>query len=715
MKSLILALFTILFFQFATLKAFAEEENIFNILHISDINGNIDSIFTKSPEDKIMEAGGFARIAYFVKSFKELHANTFFVSAGDIIAPMPWSSRTKGKLTIELMNHSLLDVWTVGNYDFLYGLEELKKRISEANFEVISTNLYLKSTNKPWLKPYVILEKGSKKIAFLGVTSFLYLNNVPEEVQKTLEVKSPFETVKEASEKLKKEVDLVVLIAQLNNEAKTEILNKTKVDMIVGGIELYKESEVMSFRTRNDKISAITTGYGSTIGEISIDLSNKPSFKKVSETFLDFEKYPQSLLNDKVKNTVELIEDYKKAIKDEVITTFDRSPTLEESQKFIANVLRNSTNSDLSILRNSFFLRRAKLYVDITKERIFTIVHLPIKGAKIRISGADLKAFLNSVNQNDFVFSGLEGNLINKVTINNSEKYFLVTDEVLAKNNLILRERGTITYTKENINETVLAFVKKHKGKVINFKELEIYESWKTGFNLDLDPQFLGLEVPKEGKYNYLTWRSDQNATRWGGLFTGFLRRYWDNNQFENTLEAEFRQQQAGKDPIRVYADRLKFTSTYNRTIIPDYLTPFAEARVSTLFTNPDPKKNYLLFGQLITGLSHNLPFGIKIREGLEVRKNFLENTLPWLYGGSFGLQFNNSFYLFRESLDTKVFVPVNFFSMITELENRLSCQIGFLNIFYKLNLYNESSDLKNWAIRHNVGIGLNLDNSFAF
>lgn len=712
MKKIFLSFIFIIFLVFPV---FSQTENKFSILHICDTNGNIDSVFTKSPDGKVVESGGLARVSYFVKDFRENNPDTFFVSSGDIIAPMPGSSRTKGKLTIKLLNMAKLDVWSPGNYDFLYGFNEINQRISEAEFNVISTNLYLKSTGKPWLKPYVILEKNGKKIAFLGATPFLYFNNVPEDVIENIEVKSVFDSVKETASQIKGQVDFIVLIAQMNNDAKTEILNNTDVDLIVGGIELYKESEIMNFRTRNHKVSAVTPGYTTTVGQVNIDLSEKPSIKRVTEHFLDFERYSLDKISEKVKDVIDVIYDYRKSIKDQVIGNFTKSPSIEESHRFVANVLRNSTNSDLTVLRNAFFLRRAKLYPEITKERVFTMVHLPVKGVKIRINGSDLKAFFNSINRNEYVFSGIEGNLINGVSINNSEKYFLVTDEILARNNLILKERGTPFLTDENINQIILSFFEKNKDKPIDFNQLDNYDSWKAGFNLDIDPQFLKVELPKEGKYNYLAWRSDQTATRWGGLFTGFFRRYWSQNQFENILEAEFRQQQTGTAPISVYADRLRFTSTFNRLWIPDLLTPFAEVKVSTLFTNPDPKKNYLLFGQVVTGFTHSFPFGIKIREGVELRKNFLDDKLPWMIGGALGLQFNNSFYFVRESLDAKIFIPFNYNTFVTDIENRLSFQAGFFNIFYKINLYNESSDLKNWALRHNIGIGLSLDNSFSF
>ncbi|MEK7433969.1 MAG: hypothetical protein AABZ74_12605, partial [Cyanobacteriota bacterium] len=210
-----------LFFILLAKPAYSENNDI-SILHINDTNGNIEPIHTSildhnmsanKDEDldennkKTLESGGFARIYNFVSNQRKKNPFTLFVSSGDIIAPMPISAKNKGQIDIKLLNMTGLDVWSPGNFDFMYGFKELEKRVSEANFKVISSNIFLKKTNKTWLPPYTIIEKNNKKIAFLGVTSLRYLNNFPADVSENILVKSPLETITKLSKELKGKVD----------------------------------------------------------------------------------------------------------------------------------------------------------------------------------------------------------------------------------------------------------------------------------------------------------------------------------------------------------------------------------------------------------------------------------------------------------------------------------------------------------------------------
>jgi len=74
---------------------------------------------------------------------------------------------TKGKSIIELMNTMRFDAAVVGNHEFDFGQDVLKKRIREAKFPILGANV----EGLEGLMPYVIKEIAGIRIAVLGVVT----------------------------------------------------------------------------------------------------------------------------------------------------------------------------------------------------------------------------------------------------------------------------------------------------------------------------------------------------------------------------------------------------------------------------------------------------------------------------------------------------------------------------------------------------------------
>ena len=83
---------------------------------------------------------------------------------GDVIGTL-----SKGEAIVELMNDVGYDVAVIGNHEFDYGMEQFKKNVSLAKFQYVCCNFIDLSTGESYLKPYTIIEKAGKKIAFVGI------------------------------------------------------------------------------------------------------------------------------------------------------------------------------------------------------------------------------------------------------------------------------------------------------------------------------------------------------------------------------------------------------------------------------------------------------------------------------------------------------------------------------------------------------------------
>ena len=138
------------------------EAKVINILYTTDVHCGISDYI------------GYSSLSAYKKSLEEKYGDVTLIDCGDAIQGAYAGSVTKGEYIIELMNTVGYDLFTLGNHEFDYGMDELQSRINEFNGKVLSCNLKYTGTGENKLskvKPYEIIDYGPRKVAFIGITT----------------------------------------------------------------------------------------------------------------------------------------------------------------------------------------------------------------------------------------------------------------------------------------------------------------------------------------------------------------------------------------------------------------------------------------------------------------------------------------------------------------------------------------------------------------
>jgi 5'-nucleotidase / UDP-sugar diphosphatase len=135
------------------------------IVHTNDLHAH-DQPFN----EKGKSIGGFARIAYLIKSIKANTPNVVAIDAGDIFQGTPFYRIYHGQVEVELLNKAGYDIYTVGNHEFDNGTQNLIAQLSHAKFQILSANLDTSSQPKlaQLVKPGTIKIIAGQKIGFVG-------------------------------------------------------------------------------------------------------------------------------------------------------------------------------------------------------------------------------------------------------------------------------------------------------------------------------------------------------------------------------------------------------------------------------------------------------------------------------------------------------------------------------------------------------------------
>ena len=200
------------------------------ILHINDLHGWV--LPHPAGEGRVTEAGGLARMAALVK--RSSHGPSLFVAAGDLMQGTNLSNFSRGKAVIEALSLMGLDASAVGNHDFDYGLDVLRRRASEATFPFLAANV--EGAGAEFLSPWTVRRAGPLRVALFGLTTVeTPVMTHPDNVR-GLTFLSPEETARRLVPDLRRRADLVVCLSHLGLEEDRRLAAAVPgIDVIVGG------------------------------------------------------------------------------------------------------------------------------------------------------------------------------------------------------------------------------------------------------------------------------------------------------------------------------------------------------------------------------------------------------------------------------------------------------------------------------------------------
>ena len=197
------------------------------IVHVTDtyfiesttINGQVD-------------LPGFSRIHSFLdairnNSYAAKQVPVIVLHGGDFLFPSLMSNYFKGKQIVEILNQCGFDYCTLGNHEFDGGIEILKKRLSDAQFGVIATNLQNQNNEKIFeiypCKLWPDLENVNPQIAIVGIAGKSTVKKAKQNGLEVFSVKSSLrKTLDELHQKYPTVINLIIL-SHMNNAEDLEI------------------------------------------------------------------------------------------------------------------------------------------------------------------------------------------------------------------------------------------------------------------------------------------------------------------------------------------------------------------------------------------------------------------------------------------------------------------------------------------------------------
>ncbi|HDP67772.1 MAG TPA: bifunctional metallophosphatase/5'-nucleotidase [Candidatus Marinimicrobia bacterium] len=180
--------------------------------------------------------GGYATMAGYIDSLKRIYPEAVVLNAGDDFQGSPISALTKGMSQIRILNEIKPDAFTIGNHEFDYSMDNLRRAVATANFAVLSCNIFDSTRMTLFTEPYKIVQSRGVRIGIIGgIMENLKSTVLPSNMEKIAILDLSASIMKYVAE-IQDKTDLIVVLS--HNGFREDSLLATRinaVDVIFGG------------------------------------------------------------------------------------------------------------------------------------------------------------------------------------------------------------------------------------------------------------------------------------------------------------------------------------------------------------------------------------------------------------------------------------------------------------------------------------------------
>ena len=400
--------------------------------------------------------GGMTRVVAAIKKYE--NADSIVMSLGDITPPVEGAEDGDYEILDLLAKGTKVPHFILASGDEIIGYHQQQdyyKTQSERNkVHLISSNVYIMEGDEKKLafKPYHIMNVKGKKIALIGLTAPRFNNTIEKFSARypwlksisIIEPKTYLES--EMIPKLRKEVDLIVVLTNMTSEERAQYYDEIEgIDILIHGEDRFFGNEkkltvdVKNFNLRSPRMSLLDIGASDMIlnktqivfKDLDIKLSSQIEYIDQKYDLTDINtKFTQSF-SDMIAAQDTALPDHRILYKDKIIAS------KEEFANLAAEIMRNKLHAEVGIFNIQVQQSTLPGIVDASVIKTWVRAHEQLVSGYLK--GSDLIQLFNQNTQADknfkLAFAGIDKKtMIAGMPINPNEYYRIATSSAVSEN-----------------------------------------------------------------------------------------------------------------------------------------------------------------------------------------------------------------------------------------------------------------------------------------
>ncbi len=209
------------------------------ILHTNDTHSCIYPLNPNLMDTMTAGRGGFVRRVELVRRERERNPGLLLFDSGDFSQGSPYYTMFRGDVEIGLMNLMGYDAAVIGNHEFDFGVENMARIFSMADFPVVCANYDFTGTALEGIvTPYAVIRREGVRIGVFGLSPKLD-GLVMVESCRGVTYNDPIEAANRVARILRDEegCDIVICISHLGWDI--EGVDDTEVQAATRGVDLF--------------------------------------------------------------------------------------------------------------------------------------------------------------------------------------------------------------------------------------------------------------------------------------------------------------------------------------------------------------------------------------------------------------------------------------------------------------------------------------------
>jgi len=306
----------------------ADNNRSVTLIEMGDLHGTLmpHAAVLKNPDGSerfSSSSGGLARLKTVVDDIRADNPDSILLSCGDLTHGSAEALFTVGDAMMKAMNEFDIDVFTPGNWDFVYGTERFRELFAGVkgqppltNWNTIISNLYYATlyefpetiysemAGQRVVKPWQIFEFDGLRIGMIGLTADRGPQAVSTRVMEGFYLTPGEEELKQAVPLLRDEekVDLVVLISERGLAGNLELVETIPGIDIVLSSDMHEETHKVMV-AKSGTLLVEEGQDGTMLGELTVKV------KKGKIDSWDFKGHRINEINNKPDEKIQAIVD----------------------------------------------------------------------------------------------------------------------------------------------------------------------------------------------------------------------------------------------------------------------------------------------------------------------------------------------------------------------------------------------------------------------
>lgn len=269
-----------------SLSAKAQDKQDLLVVHTNDTHSCIQPIKPTLQDTTIANKAGFARRKALIDSLRVQDPDLLLFDCGDFSQGSAYYGLFKGEVEVKMMNLMKYDAGTIGNHEFDFGLDNMKRIFSMANFPIVCCNYdFSKTQLADIVKPYTIINRKGIKIGVLAVCARLEGLVSKKNSGETVYL-DPISAANKTADFLKKEehCDIVICLSHLgwnvegvDVEDESFIKASRNIDIVLGGHShsYFKEPKTVINSEGKEVLCNQMGKNGQWVGQLNVEMIKK--------------------------------------------------------------------------------------------------------------------------------------------------------------------------------------------------------------------------------------------------------------------------------------------------------------------------------------------------------------------------------------------------------------------------------------------------------